>query len=638
MCGISGLIDKTGRLGPNAMRVYAVAMADSMRHRGPDDAGVWVSPDARVALAQRRLSIIDVSSAGHQPMVRGDGRGVITYNGELYNFLTLKNELTALGERFSSSSDTEVLLAALMRWREKALGRFDGMFAFAFYDTDRRSLLLARDIFGEKPLYYVDDENYFAFASELHALTRLPDFDVTITREAIAQYLSFQYVPAPRTIYQAARKLEPGCWLEVAADGRLRKERYFKFTTSGERSGRRSLDELADELEELLTKTVETRLISDVPLGAFLSGGVDSSTVVAIATKRLGVPLKTYSIGFQGHRDSEHFDARAIGQHLGTHHHEKVLSADAIALGTHIGTVLDEPNGDTSCLPTYLLSAFARESVTVALSGDGGDELFGGYGRYFVTVDEWVRKQEGDLLLGWWKAGDVYLSSRILVFPDDELLRAMGEVPASHIETLNAMRRAIDADSRPLLNVLRELDAGYYMPGAVLAKVDRMSMQHSLEVRAPLIGRDIAKFAMGLAMDDCYAAGQGKLVLKRVAERYLPPEWMRRPKRGFGLPMDMWGAATLLPELRRVLTGSDCRLANWIAPQTLAAYVDRLAADFQPYRAWSLFILETWLRTHPGTPANIAEPVGRVPRKLGETLQKGLSFISRSIAAAKPRT
>ena len=601
MCGIAGIIDKRRSTSTETLKQLAVAMATAMSYRGPDDSGAWVSPDGRVTLSHRRLSIIDTSTAGHQPMLWQDG-SAIAYNGELYNFREIKSVLESQGERFTSHSDTEVLLAALVKWHKDCLPRLDGMFAFAYYEPQAGSVLLARDIFGEKPLYYLDTPSYFAFASELHALALLPGFDPTISAEAIAAYLAFQYIPAPETIYGAVRKLEPGCWLVVDENGRFHTDRYFKFEASAERCSGRSLDELADELEALLIKTMETRLIADVPLGAFLSGGVDSSTVAAIATKRLNIPLKTYSIGFQGHADSEHHEARAVANHLGTLQHEQVLTANAIELGRHIGKVLDEPNGDTSCLPTFLLSQFARKDVTVAISGDGGDELFGGYSRYFATVDEWIRKQTGELALSKWEAGATYFSSRILVFPDDALAQLMGRVPRALSSTLAAIRRAIDTDPRPLLNVLRELDARTYMPGAVLSKVDRMSMQTSLEVRAPLLGRDVARFAMKLAMDDCYQNGHGKLVLKRVAERYLPAGWMRRPKRGFGLPMDMWGASTLLPELEVLLGDRECRLAEWIPRRRLDAYVKALSSDFHPYRGWSLFILETWLRSHSARP------------------------------------
>jgi asparagine synthase (glutamine-hydrolysing) len=600
MCGVAGVVDKSGRLGADTLRRMATAMADCMIHRGPDDTGVWQSSDGRVALSQRRLSIIDTSEGGHQPMISSGGKTAMTYNGELYNFRELKVELEHLGRRFSTASDTEVMLAAIDHWGVGAFGRFDAMFATAHYDTNRHQLLLARDIFGEKPLYYLDTPDYFAFASELHALTGLPGFDPGIETATIAAYLSFQYVGAPATIYRSVRKLPPASWLRLDRDGRIEIRPYFSFETSGREKSSRSLADLGDELESLLVSTINRRLIADVPLGAFLSGGVDSSTVCAIAAKRLGIPLQTFSIGFAGHRDSEHFEAAEIARHLGTRHADRVLTADAISLGEKIGRVLDEPNGDTSCLPTYLLSGFARENVTVALSGDGGDELFGGYGRYFNTVDEWSRKRAGDRQLDWWSAGEVYLSNRILVFPDDELSALMGEIPPAFAAELAAKRSAINADGRPLINVIRELDARTYLPGAVLAKVDRMSMQHSLETRAPFLGNDVARFAMGLAADDCYGAGQGKLVLKQVAERYLPPDWMRRPKRGFGLPMDMWGAETLMPVIERDLLDPGCRLALWIEPRRIAAYVKRLKAQFHPYRAWALFILETWLRTHPG--------------------------------------
>jgi asparagine synthase (glutamine-hydrolysing) len=602
VCGIAGIVNKSGRIGPAQLDSLARAMSQTMVHRGPDDAGIWIAPDAHIALAHRRLSIIDVSAAGHQPMYGMDRRTIIVFNGELYNFRELREELEHEGVQFRTHSDTEVLLAHLRRSGTDALARFDAMFAFAYYDCDTRELLLARDIFGEKPLYYIDTPDYFAFASELHALTCLPFFDPGVSADAVASYLCFQYIPAPHTIYSSAKKLLPAHWLRLGADGSATIKPYFSFVTSGEQESGRRIDDLADELEAILERSLRRRLISDVPLGAFLSGGVDSTTVAAIATRRLGVDLKTFSIGFQGHKDSEHLDAAAIAAHLSTRHRDKVLSANAVELGKHVGSVLDEPNGDTSCLPTYLLSAFARQDVTVALSGDGGDELFGGYGRYFNTVDEWARKKAGDPALGWWSAGAVYMSSRILVFPDDELERVCGALPAGLGALLGGLRRGIDQDPRPLLNVLRELDARHYMPGAVLAKVDRMSMQHSLEVRAPLLGIDVARFAMKLAAGDCYQAGQGKLVLKRVASRYVPAEWMARPKRGFGLPMDMWGAERLLPALTKLLNSEDCRLSSWIPHRNLANYLNHLASDFHAYRAWALFVLENWLQTHPAIP------------------------------------
>jgi asparagine synthase (glutamine-hydrolysing) len=606
MCGIAGIIDKRGKFGAARLGQLVKEAADRMQHRGPDDCGVWVSPDGRCALSHRRLSIIDVSSAGHQPMASRSGRSIITFNGEIYNFLELKRELEALGAAFRSSSDTEVLLEMLERERQNALPRLDAMFALGYYDVDRQELLLARDIFGEKPLYYVDNENYFAFASELHSLANLPGFDARIDRSAIASYLCFQYVPTPQTIYRSARKLPPASYLIVGPSGAVDIRQYYRFETSAAEHSARSVDDLADELEAILLTSLRRRLISDVPLGAFLSGGVDSSTVAALVTKKLGIPLQTFSIGFAGHRESEHMQAAEIARMLGTDHRDRVLTADAIELGHHIGTVLDEPNADSSCLPTFLLSSFAREHVTVALSGDGGDEMFGGYGRYFVTVDEWERKRKGSWLLPGWRAGEVYWSSRILVYPDDQLQAAIGEIPVELSERLANMRRAIDEDRRPLLNVLREADALNYMPGAVLAKVDRMSMQHSLEVRAPLLGIAVADFAKELAADHCYRKGSGKLVLKQLASRYLPESWMNRPKRGFGLPMDLWSADKLLPITHSLVLATDARLPAWLDRALLASYLDRMEGDFNAYRVWSLYILENWLRSHPAVPAESA--------------------------------
>ena len=536
-------------------------------------------------------------------MLDHSGARAITYNGEFYNFLEIKPDLEWEGEVFHSRSDTEVLLAGLRRWDTAMLDKMDAMFAFGYYDAAKRELIIARDIFGEKPLYYVDNDRYFAFASELHALQDLPDFDPVIDRETIATFFTFQYVPAPATIYAGARKLPPGCFLRLREDRSPEIRRYFHFRTAVTRTASRDLDDLADELEEILLTSLRRRLISDVPLGAFLSGGVDSSTVAALVTKRLGLPLNTFSIGFAGDAGSEHFDAAEIARMLGCTHHEQVLEGYAVDLGRHIGAVLDEPNGDSSCVPTYLVSRHARQSVTVALSGDGGDEMFGGYGRYFVTVDEDEAKRAGDPRYARWTAGDNYISSRLLVFLDSDITALFGAVPPGLAKRLTEMRRHISGERRPLINVLREVDAAHYMPGAVLAKVDRMSMQHSLEVRAPLLGRDVAAFAAGLAGESCYRAGQGKLVLKRVTTRYLPENWVNRPKRGFGIPVHLWDKTQLLPATRALLAGPDARLPLWIEPQRIAAYLDRLEDNFHAYQCWGIFILETWLRSHRAEPA-----------------------------------
>jgi asparagine synthase (glutamine-hydrolysing) len=610
MCGIAGVIDKTGRLSPASLATLAGAMADAMPYRGPDDRGVWADPAGGCALSHRRLSIIDTSAGGHQPRLSADERHVITYNGEFYGYRALKSQLEAAGVQFATLSDTEVLLEGLARRGAALFDGLDGMFALGLWDRHARRLTLARDPFGEKPVYYLDRPDLFAFASELHALARVPGFDPAITREALASYLCWQYVPAPATIYRGARKLPPGSTLTLDRDGAVKIERYFAFRADGPPAGTRPLDDLAEDLEAILTRTIETRLISDVPLGAFLSGGVDSTVVAALVTKKLGRRLDTFSIGFAGHAESEHHQARETAAHLGATHHEQVLEPDTVELGRRLGAALDEPNGDTSCLPTWLLSGFARERVTVALSGDGGDELFGGYNRYFDTLGEAEHAAPGG-----WTPGQAYLSDRILLGPEAVLAQLFGQVPAGLVRALAAERAFLDRDDRPLLHRMRELDARHYMPGAVLPKVDRMSMQHSLEVRAPLLGIEVAAFAGRLAAADCYAAGSGKRVLKRVAERYVPRAWLDRPKRGFGLPMDGWGKAALLPAATEMLLAPDARLTGWIARPALERFLASQAQSFSPYRVWALFVLETWLRTHPAVPAEepaLVEPAPRV--------------------------
>jgi asparagine synthase (glutamine-hydrolysing) len=635
MCGIAGIVDKRRRYSAAQLSGIAEVMASGMAHRGPDDSGVWVSPDGQVALSHRRLSIIDTSPAGHQPMLTADGRQAITFNGEIYNFLELRGQLEASGVAFRSRSDTEVLLALLRRDGRSALPQLDAMFAFGYYDVDAQALILARDIFGEKPLYYFESDEVFAFASELSALTKVPGFDPSIDRDTIAAYLAFQYVPAPRTIYRAACKLPPGSFLVRKNNGDIEVASFFRFEASSVDRGSRSTDDLADELESILIASIKRRLISDVPLGAFLSGGVDSSTVAAIAVKKLGEHLKTFSIGFDGYEDSEHAQAADVAKLLGTDHHERILTPDAIDMGRHVGAAIDEPNADSSCLPTFLLSAFARERVTVALSGDGGDEMFGGYGRYFVTVDEWARKVGGHPPYRGWSAGSAYISNRIMIYTDDVLRRAIGGMPPRLASMLYDLRRSIDSDPRPLLNVLREVDARTYLPGAVLAKVDRMSMQHSLEVRAPLLGKDVAAFAMRLAANDCYHAGSGKVVLKRLASRYLPEAWMNRPKRGFGLPMTLWSADRLLPITRDLLLAPDARLTEWIDRSKLASYLDASRTDFNAYRIWALFILETWLRAHPAKPVAGDDPLDDTT-PLTDRVWDGLKRALRAAGIRRP--
>lgn len=602
MCGIAGLLDVRGCHAPEALARLCLGMGDTMIHRGPDDGGVWSDPGGGVALGHRRLSIIDTSAAGHQPMATADGAGVLTFNGEIYNFQALRRELEAQGERFASHGDTEVLLAGLRRHGADFIRRLDGMYAFAYWDAVGRSLLLARDPFGEKPLYLYRSEGLVAFASEVSAFATLPGFDDTIATDTLAAYCLFQYVPAPAAIYRAVAKLPPGAVVRISAAGEETAVGRFRFRASAEATSARPLADWADELEEILVDTIRTRLISDVPLGAFLSGGVDSSTVVAIAGKRLNRSLDTCSIGFAGAEDSEHEEARAVARLLGTRHEDEICDPDIADVAVEIGGLLDEPNGDSSCLPTFMLSRLTRRRVTVALSGDGGDEMFGGYGRYFATLADEARWRAGELPHPEWRPDLAYYSSRMFTLTERDVGILFGGVPAGLAARLAGLRRELRQDGRPLGNRLREADARDYLPGAVLAKVDRMSMRHSLEVRAPLLGLRVAEFAARLPADACFGAGGGKLVLKEVARRYLPDEWLARPKKGFGIPMRGWGDRLLLERAHALLRPGDNRLAAWVGQANIDAFLADQSTAPMTYRLWAVVVLESWLRRHPGRP------------------------------------
>lgn len=529
MCGIAGIIDKHGQLPADALRAAMARMTDAIAHRGPDDAGIWISPDQRVALGHRRLSVIDVSQAGHQPMLEETPTGprALVFNGEIYNYRELRRGLERSGQAFHTQSDTEVLLALLGGQGLHALPLLDGMYAFGHYDSVSRALLLARDAFGEKPLYYWDGPDYFLFASELSAILASGLFHGGIEAAELAAYLHLRYVPQPFSIFRDIRKLEPGCLL-TWQDGRLEKKRHFAFQLP-ENLPLADPRQVAEILENELTAAVKSRLVSDVPLGAFLSSGVDSSLVCALATKKLGIPLNTYTIAFDG-GESEHEDAARIAETLGTTHHcHHVSHADLLQVAARMGHILDEPNGDRSCVPTYLLSRFARQDITVALSGDGGDELFAGYGRYFGA-----QAALGDGLTSA-QLAPLYFDRFLPVMPLEQLVKLFGGLP-ERFQDIYAAMLSLMAPTKGTVNTLRMLDANSYLPGAVLAKVDRMSMAHGLEVRAPLLSTAVARLAGRIPLAQHLADSKGKFLLRHILKKYLPAEWVDRRKTGFGMP------------------------------------------------------------------------------------------------------
>lgn len=619
MCGIAGLYSFQGHIQYLEGQMHLVQqMTDRIRHRGPDADGVWVDDQGRCALGHRRLSIIDTSDAGRQPMHWNNGEWSISFNGEIYNFNELKSELQTQGVVFHGRTDTEVLLAGLAIWGDKVFQRLDGMFAFAAFHHPSGEMILARDPFGEKPLYYFQTATGgLAFASELQCLEIVPGFSAEICPDALSELLMFQYIGAPRTIYRQVHKLPPGHFMRVKGSS-VETHRYFHFQPGAQGFSGESRAALADELEDILVRSLQRRMIADVPLGAFLSGGVDSSTVCALARRKLGVPLKTFSIGFEGAEESEHELARAFSKHLGTEHYDRILTPSATDFLDHAGKLLDEPNADSSCLPTYLLSQFARQHVTVALSGDGGDELFGGYRRYIETLDE-AAQNTGSR----WSPGNAYYSGRILVFTPGDLGRLFGMLPQGIIDHRNALIKYIDSDQRPLLCSLRETDADHYMPGAVLPKVDRMSMQHSLEVRTPFLNVELAKFAEKVPPQLLISGDKGKLLLKDIAYRYLPREMIDLPKKGFGLPMAArWGNADMVSALKKSL-GPDSKLGNWMGRENVQRFLAAQGSEsgFSIYQAWGVTMLAHWLDNRPAElPAR--ETVRACPYVPGHGLQQ----------------
>ncbi len=613
MCGIAGIIDTGLGLGREEIARLATVMRDTMVHRGPDDGATWVSDDGTVALAHRRLSIIDLRPEGRQPMANEDGSVQVVFNGEIYNHHELRTWLESRGHVFRSKSDTEVLCHLFELCSLEQCAQLDGMFAFAAWNARERKLILARDAFGKKPLYVAEGDGYFAFASELRAIEALPFFERRISRDAIAAYLLVQYVPTELAIYEGVAKINPGEAVAIDfADRGWERSRFFTFEPCRQHEAHLTPDEAKSQLRTLVQNAVEKRLESDVPLGAFLSGGVDSSLVVAVMAKDFGRKVDTFSIGFDDPEATEHLFARETARLLGTKHRDEVLSPDALTMLPEIASRLDEPNGDSSCLPTLLLSRFTRQFVTVALSGDGGDELFGGYGRYRETLNESAANPSGFLarvalrLRGQRAASvaDRYLSPRWLMFQPETVEQLLGtRMPRQASHELRAWRAMLSDSKLSPLQRMRALDAWTYMPGAVLPKVDRMSMQCSLEVRCPLLDRQLGAFAETLPDALLWHPPQGtKWILKELAMEYLPREWMERRKMGFGLPARCWSQSALL-QLANECLGRDAVLRDHLDSRALDRFLQeqREPQHFSIYRLWPMLILELWLRERRST-------------------------------------
>jgi asparagine synthase (glutamine-hydrolysing) len=589
MCGLTGYWRASGHSTQEAQAIVG-AMARQITHRGPDDQGVWTDADAGFALAHRRLSILDLSPQGHQPMLSHCGRYVLAFNGEVYNFAAIREELEQAGvaPAWRGHSDTEVMLAAIAAWGlEAALKKFVGMFAFALWDRETRTLSLARDRLGEKPLYYGWQGEALLFGSELKALKAHPAFRAEIDRDALTLFLRHNAIPSPYSIYQGIHKLPPGTFLQLHAGQKDARPVAYWSARSVAEAGQRNLfrgsdAEAVSELERLLAQAVGGQMVADVPLGAFLSGGIDSTTVVALMQAQSRRPVKTFTIGFNetGYNEAEY--AHAVARHLGTEHTDLyVTPQDAIDVIPGLSAVYDEPFADSSQIPTCLVSGLARQHVTVSLSGDGGDELFGGYNRYFWARNLWRK-------LGWaprplraalagvlttlppssWDTAfqklEQWLPARLrYANPGDKLHKAaeilavrspeeiyLGLVshwkhpaqlvPGSHEPLTLLTDPARRADLPDFEHRMMYLDTVTYLPDDILTKVDRAAMSVSLETRVPLLDHRLVEFAWTLPLDMKIRHGQGKWLLRQVLYRHVPQALMDRPKMGFGVPIDHW--------------------------------------------------------------------------------------------------
>jgi asparagine synthase (glutamine-hydrolysing) len=642
MCGFAGVLS-----GDLVHEESLRAMITCIRHRGPDDQGVWVQPEAGIGLAHARLSIVDLSSAGHQPMASAVGRFVISFNGEIYNHGDLRGELQAsrLAPAWRGHSDTETLLAGFEAWGiEGTVTRTVGMFAFAVWDRRDRVLTLVRDRLGEKPLYYGWQGNTFLFGSDVKAFRSHPAFRAIIDREALTLLLRHNCIPAPFSIYQGIRKQEPGTLLSVSLDQRDPvQSMYWDAQCMMERGMqspfRGSPADAVAALEEKLSAAVRGQLMSDVPLGAFLSGGVDSSVIVALMQRHSPQPVRTFTIGFReiGYDEAEH--ARAVARRLGTDHTELYVSPQqAQDVIPRLPGLYAEPFADSSQIPTFLVSELARRDVTVALSGDGGDELFGGYNRYLLGRQLWgalsrvpavargvVGRRIASVHPDRWNSvirplqrflprafAHANVGDKLVKGADVLSAKTPGELYhllVSHwwqpqdvvIDGVNAPTRLTESDRQPrtdgFVHRMMALDLMTYLPDDILVKVDRAAMGVSLETRVPLLDHRIVEFAWQLPLDYKVRGGEGKWPLRQVLYKYVPKELIERPKMGFGIPLDSWLRGPLRPWAEDLLGEERLRREGYFHPAPIRQkWMEHVAGvrNWQ-YHLWNVLMFQAWL-------------------------------------------
>jgi asparagine synthase (glutamine-hydrolysing) len=638
MCGIAGYWDERG-----ADALIAERMAKRIEHRGPDDAGVWLNAEGDLALAHQRLSIIDLTSAGHQPMLSPCGQFALVYNGEIYNHQELRVDLTDEGGHFDwrGHSDTETLLAALRHWGvEGALQRLNGMFAFALWDNAKRTLFLARDRMGEKPIYYGCSSGSFMFGSELKSFANHPHWQGDIDRDALTLYLRYSYVPAPWSIYQGINKLPPAHFVAVRESGQEVSEPccYWdlgQIAEQGAADTRGAPEDFTDELDGLLRDAVIRRMAADVPLGAFLSGGYDSTTVAALMQAQSTRPVKTFSIGFHEKAYNEADHAKAVARHLGTDHTELyVTPEEAMAVVPSLPVIWDEPFSDSSQIPTLLVSELARQHVTVSLSGDGGDELFCGYNRYTQGYQIWrtlrslpspLRQMLGRLLQAVSGApldglvrllprrfsvsnpaglltkladvvkessGEAYYRRLVSQWTEPAAVVRGGVEPLTHFDRPECLPKLPGLPERMMY-----LDSLTYLPDDILTKLDRASMAVSLEGRVPLLDHRVVEFAWKVPMSLKYRDGNGKWLLREVLYRYVPRGLMERPKMGFAVPIEHWLRGPLREWGEELLGEKRLHEEGFLDPAPIRKmWQEHIAGKRRwHHHLWNVLMFQAWL-------------------------------------------
>jgi asparagine synthase (glutamine-hydrolysing) len=619
MCGIAGFVESPTAVvpfGPDTAHTLIHRMCDVIRHRGPDDEGVWV--DRGVALGMRRLSIIDLST-GHQPIHNEDSSVWIVFNGEIYNFRELRRELETAGHRFYTSTDTEAIVHAYEQWGKGAIARLRGMFGLAIWDTRTRTLLVARDRIGIKPMHYAARHGRLYFGSELKSILEAPDVPRDLDPDALDHYLSFLYTPRDGSIFKSVRKLPPG-HLMTWHDGTLEIEQYWQMPAS-ETYGGSEADAVRD-LRGVLADAVRSHLVSDVPLGAFLSGGIDSSLVVGLMAQAAGARVKTFSIGFDEPAFDELEHARRVAEHFGTEHHEFVVKPDGVGILDRLVSHFDEPFADSSAIPTWYVCEMARRHVTVVLSGDGGDELFGGYDRYMphprvVAFDRYspnALRRVATIAAARLPHGVRGKNFLRHVGRDEQgryldAIRFFGADEKPALLTLDVQRLidGPDPETRlarhferfahlPWPSQMMRFDAETYLPEDVLTKVDRMSMAHSIESRVPLLDNEVMAFASTLPAGMKIKNGRRKHVLKEVAATLLPREILDRRKQGFGVPLGAWFRGNLRALFADTLLSAQSLQRGYFQPTFVRRVVNEHLSGKRDHtlRLWQLVVFEKW--------------------------------------------